>query len=47
MLQLKTYRVKSKEEPCIRINTRKLNRVPVKKCYHILSNICILSTLLA
>ena len=32
MLWLKTYRVKSKVESCIRVNTRKLNEVPVTEC---------------
>ena len=32
MLWLKTYRVKSKVESCIRVNTRKLNKVPVTEC---------------
>ena len=27
LLQLKTYRIKSTKEPCIRVNTRELNRV--------------------
>ena len=38
MLQLKIYKVKSKEEPYIRINTRELNRVPSTKY---LSYICL------
>ena len=28
MLQLKTYKAKSEEKPCIKVNTRELNGVP-------------------
>ena len=31
VLQLKTYKVKSKEKSCIKVNIRKLNEVPNTK----------------
>ena len=44
MLQLKTYRVKLKEESCIKVNTRKLNRVSGTKCLpyiHLANSLCL------
>ena len=32
MLQFKTYKVKLRKESYIRVNTRKLNKVPSTKC---------------
>ena len=32
MLQLKTYKIKLEEKFCIRVNTKKLDEVPVTKC---------------
>jgi len=43
ILQFKTYRVKSRKEPCIRVNIRELNGVLFLKCLpyiHLANGLC-------